>query len=102
MLAGVAPETNRTPRSVAHGVAAPLQGDLEMYEPRNIAARRALRTHPAIIYIIELFWSCVDLHKDASGCVSEPEYIRMSVKLQKVRRERGARGLRTACSAALD
>ena len=37
----------------------------------------------AVLYLIRLFWDCVDLAKDAHGCVRRPAYLEMSVKLQK-------------------
>ena len=30
-----------------------------------------------------MFWDCIDLHKDERGHISEAEYARMSVKVQR-------------------
>ena len=49
----------------------------------NIAARRALRAHPAIVYSIQLFWNCLDLRKNIEGDVLLDEYTTMSIKLQR-------------------
>ena len=35
------------------------QGDLEMYTPNNIAARKKLFDHPDVVVLIKLFWKVV-------------------------------------------
>ena len=51
------------------------EGDMDMYNEQNIAARRALRSHPAIVYAIQLFWNCLDLRKNIDGDVLRDECV---------------------------
>lgn len=57
------------------------QGDVELYTPEAIAQRRALRTHPTIRRIINLFWHTYE--KNSDGEIVYPEYVAVHVKMAK-------------------
>ena len=57
------------------------QVNTEFYTDENQARRRHIKKHPQFIKIAERLWGCIDMIKDAEGCLDKESYLKLSLKI---------------------